>query len=66
MDVSFFKTVRLTNRMNFQLRVEMFNAFNNVQWPNPNTNITSALFGSVTETQSNDPRFVQVAFRLSY
>jgi hypothetical protein len=66
LDMSFFKTVRLPRRMNFQLRVEMFNAFNNVQWPNPNTTVTSAQFGSVTETQSNDPRFVQLAFRLQF
>ena len=32
----------------------------------PNTTVTSPLFGSVTETQSNDPRFVQLAFRFSY
>jgi hypothetical protein len=66
LDMSFFKTIRLHGRSNFQLRVEMFNAFNNVQWPNPETTITSALFGSVTETQSNDPRFVQIAFRYSF
>ena len=66
LDMSFFKTVRLHGRSNFQIRVEMFNAFNNVQWPNPETNITSAQFGRVTETQSNDPRFVQIAFRFSY
>jgi hypothetical protein len=66
LDMSFFKTVRVKGRTNFQIRVEMFNAFNKVQWPNPNTNVTSPLFGSVTETQSNDPRFVQIAFRFSY
>ena len=65
-DMSFFKTVRLHGRSNFQLRVEMFNALNKVQWGNPNTTITSALFGSVTETQQNDPRFVQLAFRYSF
>jgi hypothetical protein len=66
LDMSFFKTVRLHGRSNFQLRVEMFNAFNNVQWGNPNTTITSPLFGSVTETQQNDPRFIQLAFRYSF
>ena len=66
LDMSFFKTVRLHGRSNFQIRVEMFNAFNNVQWPNPNTTITAAQFGQVTETQSNDPRFIQIAFRFSY
>ena len=66
LDMSFFKTIKLGGRTNFQVRVEMFNAFDKVQWPNPNTTITSAQFGTVTETQSNDPRFVQIAFRYSF
>jgi hypothetical protein len=65
-DMSFFKTIRVHGRSNFQLRVEMFNAFNGVQWGNPNTTITSAQFGQVTETQQNDPRFIQLAFRFSF
>jgi hypothetical protein len=66
LDMSFFKTVRLHGSQTFQFRVEMFNAFNNVQWPAPNTTITSAQFGTVTETQQNDPRFIQLAFRYSF
>ena len=66
LDMSFNKTVKLQGRTNFQVRIEMFNAFNKVQWPNPDTTITSAQFGRVTETQSNDPRFVQIAFRYSF
>ena len=65
-DMSFFKTVRLHGRQNFQLRVELFNALNKVQWPNPNTTVTAAQFGQATETQSNDPRFIQLAFRYSF
>jgi hypothetical protein len=49
--------------MSFQTRVEMFNITNAVQWPGPNTTVTSTAFGTVAETQSNDPRFVQIAFR---
>jgi hypothetical protein len=66
LDLSFFKTVRLSQRFNFQTRVEMFNVTNAVQWPAPNTTVTSANFGTVAETQANDPRFVQVAFRLIF
>jgi hypothetical protein len=65
-DMSFFKTVRLQGRQNFQVRLELFNALNKVQWPNPNTTITSPQFGQVTETQQNDPRFIQLAFRYSF
>ncbi len=63
LDLSFFKTFRFSQRMSFQTRVEMFNITNAVQWPGPNTTVTSTAFGTVAETQSNDPRFVQIAFR---
>jgi carboxypeptidase family protein len=66
LDMSFFKTIRLAGRKNFQIRVEAFNILDKVQWPNPNTTVTSTLFGTVTETQQNDPRFVQIALRFSY
>jgi len=64
LDMSFFKTIRFSQRMSFQTRVEMFNLTNAVQWPGPNTTVTATAFGTVAETQSNDPRFVQIAFRL--
>jgi hypothetical protein len=66
LDMSFFKTIRLSSRTNFQLRFEMFNITNAVQWPAPNTTVTSAQFGTVAETQANDPRFVQIAFRFIF
>ena len=65
-DFSFFKNIRLNSRVNFQLRAEMFNATNVVQWGGPNTNVTNTAFGSITENQANDPRSVQLQFRISY
>ena len=64
LDMSFFKTFRFSQRISFQTRVEAFNLTNAVQWPGPNTTVTATAFGTVAETQSNDPRFVQIAFRL--
>jgi hypothetical protein len=66
MDFSFFKNIRLNGRVNFQMRVEMFNATNVVQWGSPNTTVTNTAFGSITENQANDPRSVQLQFRISY
>ena len=66
LDLSFFKTVRLSQRFNFQTRVEMFNVTNAVQWNQPNVTVTATAFGTIAETQANDPRFVQVAFRLIF
>ncbi len=59
LDMSFFKTFRFSQRISFQTRVEAFNLTNAVQWPGPNTTVTATAFGTVAETQSNDPRFVQ-------
>jgi hypothetical protein len=66
MDFSFFKNIRVNSRVNLQMRVEMFNATNVVQWGAPNTTVTNTAFGAVTENQANDPRSVQVQFRISY
>ena len=66
MDFSFFKNIRVTSRVNFQMRVEMFNATNVVQWGTPNTTVTATAFGTITENQANDPRSVQLQFRISY
>jgi Carboxypeptidase regulatory-like domain/TonB dependent receptor-like, beta-barrel len=66
MDFSFFKNIRVNSRVNFQMRVEMFNATNVVQWGSPNTTVTNTAFGSITENQANDPRSVQLQFRISY
>ena len=65
-DFSFFKNIRLNQRVNFQLRVEMFNATNVVQWGAPNTTVTNTAFGTVSETQANDPRSVQLQFRVTF
>ena len=45
---------------------QMFNAFNVVQWGAPNTSVNASAFGSISENQANDPRFVQLQFRVSY
>lgn len=65
-DFSFFKNIRMSQRVNFQLRVEMFNATNVVQWGGPQTNPTNTAFGAITENQANDPRSIQLQFRVSY
>ena len=58
--------MRLSQRFNFQTRIELFNLTNAVQWNQPNVTVTSTAFGTIPETQANDPRFVQIAFRLLF
>ena len=62
------KTMRLGDRVNLTVRVEAFNLFNRVQFGPPNTQASTApnnTFGQVT-TQVNQPRLMQLAFRLAF
>ena len=65
-DFSLFKNIRLNERVNFQMRFEVFNATNVVQWGAPNTVVTNTAFGTVSDSQANDPRSMQLQFRVSF
>jgi hypothetical protein len=64
-DISVFKNTRFFERYQLQFRAEAFNAFNRVQFGNPNTNINSTAFG-VISTQQNSPRNLQLGLRLLF
>lgn len=49
-DLSLFKNFPIKERMNLQLRLESFNAFNHTQWGTPNNNISNSQFGQITST----------------
>jgi hypothetical protein len=54
--------------VNLTFRVEAFNLFNHVQFGPPNTQASTApnnTFGKVT-TQVNQPRLMQLAFRITF
>jgi len=62
------KTTPVHGRVNLTLRAEAFNLFNRTQFAMPNTQVTTAAqsnLGRIT-TQSNQPRLIQLAFRLTY
>ena len=62
------KTTPIQGRVNLTLRAEAFNLFNRSQFGMPNTQVTTAAqsnLGRVT-TQSNQPRLIQLAFRLTF
>ncbi len=75
-DFSLFKTTQLTEKVSMQFRAEMFNAFNFVNWANPNTNLNSgAAFGVSTNTRNGsnapgigqgEPRNMQLALKLLF
>ena len=64
-DISFIKLVPFTETLRGEFRVEFFNAFNWVNYANPNNNISGANFGRI-ERASTGPRVIQLAFKLNF
>jgi hypothetical protein len=62
-DLSLIKNTAITEKVNFQLRFEAFNALNRPEFDPPNLSVTSTTFGKIT-TQPNLPRSIQMAARL--
>ena len=63
-DISFLKKFKLTESKNLEFRAEMFNAFNHVQFLNPDNNGYSGTFGQVS--QDRGPRLVQFGLKFYY
>lgn len=65
-DIGLFKYWRYKERLNFQLRCELINAFNRHYYDWPGTSISNAAtFGQVTSV-SGDPRVIQFGLRLGW
>ncbi|CAN5629027.1 hypothetical protein BH10ACI3_BH10ACI3_15820 [soil metagenome] len=64
-DVSFIKIIPITEKIRGEFRTEFFNAFNFVNYANPNNNMIGANFGKI-ERASTGPRVIQFAFKLSF
>lgn len=64
-DISVMKKIKIYERLTFELRGEFLNAFNHVQFNDPETSPTSANFGRVT-SQANLPRNVQIGLKLIF
>jgi hypothetical protein len=47
-----------------EFRLEVFNLFNHANLGNPNTTLTSSVFGRITS--AGDPRILQVGLRYSF
>lgn len=65
-DFSIFKRFVFTERLNLEFRAESFNLTNTPWFGAPNLTAGGAAFGTVTPSQANDPRNVQLALRLSF
>ncbi len=67
LDASIVKRMPITERLRGELRMDVFNAANNMTWANPNTNVQSALFG-VTNNQLSGTfgRRAQLGLRVEF
>ena len=63
-DVSFVKGLEF-GRVRAQVHIELYNAFNNVFYNNPNLDPTSTNFGKVT-SQNNVPRNIQIGTKIVF
>ena len=64
-DFSTLKRTRITENINVEFRAEIFNAFNTVNFDNPDTDINSPNFGRITNIVGR-PRLMQFALRLNF
>jgi hypothetical protein len=76
-DLSLQKDLPITDRVNFLLRLDAYNALNTVLFPGPNTNPGAGPatytvgsgwsgFGTVPEVQQNFPRVLQISGKISF
>ena len=63
-NLSVTKGFRFTQTVRLDVRMDAFNAFNRINYNNPNTNITSPDFGRLLTSMS--PRTAQLGARLSF
>jgi Carboxypeptidase regulatory-like domain/TonB dependent receptor len=64
-DLSVFKDFPIHENLTFNFRVEAFNAFNRVQFGQPNVSVGNANFGSINSIYNN-PRLFQVSGRVEF
>jgi hypothetical protein len=66
MDLSLFKSFRITERYNLQFRWETFNLTNTPQFGQPNNREGDPAFGRITGTQAGTERKMQLALRFMF
>ena len=67
-DLSMVKNIPIGGTVRLQIRAEIFNAFNNVNYGNPNAVFGSATFGRISATNIAYPnmRQIQLGAKLTF
>lgn len=67
LDMSIVKRMPVTEKYRVEMRMDVFNAANNMTWANPNTNVQSSLFGVTNNTlAASFGRRAQLGLRLEF
>ena len=64
-DASLIRNSRIGQAKTLQFRLEVFNVLNNPIWADPNTTLTSPLYGSITSTRT-PMREVQLGIKFMF
>ena len=64
-DLGLFKNFKLDDRRRLELRMEVFNLFDTVNFSQPNANLSSATFGQITGTRI-PPRTIQFGAKMYF
>ncbi|MBI2828622.1 MAG: TonB-dependent receptor [Acidobacteria bacterium] len=64
-DLALSRLIDLVERQNLELRVEVFNLFNNFNWGDPVTNFDSSSFGRITSMRGT-PRIMQFGVKYGF
>jgi len=65
-DTSLSKNFKISERFNFDLRVDARNILNNPAFDNPTALITSSIFGRINDSVTNNARRIQLSGKLSF
>jgi hypothetical protein len=65
-DASLSKKFRVTERVSFDLRADARNVLNHPSFDNPTAVITSAIFGRINDSVTNNARRIQFSGKLSF
>jgi hypothetical protein len=66
-DVALSRLINFADRQSVELRVEVFNLLNNINWGNPTTNFNSSNFGRITSmSTSGGPRVMQFGIKYGF